>query len=154
MTQPSETAAAFAAKLNNRQYRAEMTREEEAEAKACGLLVLFGASDDLLEFRGMLRDEAGAWEGAEVRLRQTTKGLRIIEDREDARTLIEEGWTPPTPLIAIKAEWSPADLEASWRITADVPFAAFDIMEDDQLYCRGAVIDLDEVRSPEDRDGK
>lgn len=145
----SEVATAFAAKLNGRQYRDEMTREEEAEAKALGLLVLFGASDDLLEFRGVLRDEAGAWEGADVALWWKGSRLEVLEQRDDADALIAHGWSPPQTAYTIRADWAPDDLACSWRVTPNVPFAAFDIMEDDDLYCRGAVV---HVRSPEARD--
>ena len=38
--------------LNGNEYRDEMTKEQEQAAKQNNLLVLFGASDDLLEMRG------------------------------------------------------------------------------------------------------
>lgn len=136
----SEVATAFAAKLSGRSYGEEMTREEEAEAKALNLVVMFGASDDLLEFRGALRDEAGAYEGADVALWWNGPRLEIMEQREDADELIAAGWSPPQPSYAVRADWSPDDLGCSWRITPNVPFASFDIMEDGQLFCRGAVI--------------
>ena len=46
--------------LNGNEYRDEMTKEQEQAAKQNNLLVLFGASDDLLEMRGAIRDEVGA----------------------------------------------------------------------------------------------
>lgn len=51
--------------LNGNEYRDEMTKEQEQAAKQNNLLVLFGASDDLLEMRGAIRDEVGAYDGGE-----------------------------------------------------------------------------------------
>lgn len=53
-------AKEFAAMLNGREYRREITKAEEKEAKAAGLIVAFGASDDNLELRGAVDDEIGA----------------------------------------------------------------------------------------------
>ncbi len=53
-------AKELAAKLNGRKYCREMTREESEQAAAAGLVVVHGASDDLIEFRGAIRDEGGA----------------------------------------------------------------------------------------------
>ena len=49
--------------LHGREYRDEISDFEIKQAKECGLVVIFGASDDLLEFRGASSDELGAWEG-------------------------------------------------------------------------------------------
>lgn len=54
--------------LNGNEYRDEMTKEQEQAAKQNNLLVLFGASDDLLEMRGAIRDEVGAYDGGEYAL--------------------------------------------------------------------------------------
>jgi hypothetical protein len=52
--------------------------------------------------------------------------------------------------IKIEAEWCPDGFEGSWRITTDVRSVPFDIFKDDELYCRGAMIDLrDAFSSPE-----
>lgn len=57
------TAAELAALLNGREYRKEMSRDEEQVAKAAGLVVVFGASDDLMELRGAISDEVGCYDG-------------------------------------------------------------------------------------------
>ena len=90
------TAKSFAALLNGRQYLDELTKDEEAIAKDNNLVICFGQSDDLLEFRGAIDDELNAYNGAEVYIN--------------------------------KAE--------------GVKGSPFDIMEDDDLYCRGIVFTL------------
>jgi hypothetical protein len=57
------TKEQLAALLNGREYGSEITREESAQAAKDGLVVLFGASDDLAEFRGAIHDEHGCWDG-------------------------------------------------------------------------------------------
>jgi hypothetical protein len=138
------TKEELAALLNGREYREEMTREEDRAARDAGLLVAFGASDDLLEFRGAVNDECGAYEGCEAGI--DPRG-DIMERRDDHDELVSEGWTPPKALLTVTAEWSPAEPKgASWLITADAPFAPFDIIEDGELYCRGCVVDFRALR--------
>ena len=50
------TAAKLAEQLNGIEYPASISRDLEAQAKAAGLVIVFGASDDLMEFRGAIHD--------------------------------------------------------------------------------------------------
>lgn len=49
------TKESLAAILNGRTYGDEITKEEEAQAKAAELVVIYGASDDLVEFGGAIQ---------------------------------------------------------------------------------------------------
>lgn len=111
------TKEQLAERLNGRQYGREITREEEKLAKESGLVVIFGASDDLCEMRGVIDDEFGCYDGGEI-------------DCEDY----------PGELQAI---WCPAS-GGSWGYETDLPHADFNIYEDDMLYCVGIVVDLKE----------
>ena len=141
----------FAELLNGRQYRSEITKDEEKQAKENGLLVCFGASDDLLEFRGFINDEISAWEGTTA-LIVKKKGdvIDVIDEgtlKEINSYLNEEGFDELNiPKIKIQAEWCPSDLDCSWRINSEIPFSSFDIMEDDELYCRGIVIEKWDIK--------
>jgi hypothetical protein len=132
----------WARKLNGREYREELTGEEEQELKADGLIAAFGASDDLLEFRGVLNDEAGAWDGALVKLAETREGGEIvIFDDEEDRGRVKTSYTKN-----VLAIWCPRSRDgkywASWEIRIyGVPQATFDIMEKRKLYCRGIVFE-------------
>lgn len=136
MTMTKESLAAL---LGAREYGSEITEAEEAEAKAAGLLVIFGASDDLTELRGALSDEAGAWEGATHRI--DAKGF--VPDWEsldhDDEAECADYFKRKGSGVEIRARWN-AD-GYSWLIEADVPHAPFVIMEDGEVYCRGIVID-------------
>ena len=47
-------------RLDGCKYRSELTSDDINFAKANGLVVVYGASDDLIEFSGCLDDELGA----------------------------------------------------------------------------------------------
>ena len=80
-------ARRFAEKLGTRQIGKEITKEEEAEAKAAGLVVVFGYSDDGTEFRGAIRDEAGTGD-----ILFNAKGTFIDSDRlEELEGLVADG---------------------------------------------------------------
>lgn len=123
------TKEEFAALLNGRQYREEMTKEEEKLAKELGFLVFFGASDDLLEVRGLVEDEYGAYNGTTVCINPDGT---ITKAPNDSRSAI------------VRADWSPKGLDVSWLISCATS-STFNIMEDDDLYCIGVVVDINEL---------
>ncbi len=145
------TKEQLAAKLNGREYPFEMTKQESADAKANGLIVAFGASDDLLELEGALSDEVGAYNGAEAYIRRD--GVLLIAPDDDEMEVLEKFdfkaaiAQRQSGAIKVTAKWCPPELKASWLIEANVPHANFDIMEDGELFCRAIVIDLKELQS-------
>lgn len=127
----------FAAKLNGREYRQEITKEECAEAKAYGLVVVFGASDDLMEFRGAIEDEMGAWDGVTAYL--TSDGL--VENKcEDGCPYFEEKKSNAVELHSI---WDRDGY--SWVYETAIPHETFEIMDGGDKYCRGIVFALADV---------
>ena len=134
------TKEELAARLNGREYGEEMTPEEEALAKAAGLLVIFGASDDLTELRGALNDEAGAYNGATHRI--DAEGFvpdwdSLDHDDEDqcAAYFKRKGGG-----VLVEAKW---DFKGySWWIETSAPSAEFEIVEGDEPYCLGIVLDV------------
>lgn len=124
------TKEQLAAQINGRQYRDELTRKESEQAETSNLLVIYGASDDLLEFRGMIEDEAGAWDGTKV---WVTKDRDIKEKK------------PSDKSFEVRALWCVDGKTSPWHIEVDVPYAEFLIMEDDDTFCRGVVVDFTEI---------
>jgi hypothetical protein len=51
----------------------------------------------------------------------------------------------------IKAVWDPEDIDASWKIETEIPHETFDIMEDGELFCRGVVFHVDDVKAVRQR---
>src|SRR5438876_9739640 len=60
------TREELAEKLNGREYGADISDAEEQLAKDAGLVVVFGYSDDNVEFRGAIHDEHGCYDGDSV----------------------------------------------------------------------------------------
>ena len=138
------TPAQLAATLSGREYLHEITASEEAAAKAAGLVVVFGASDDLMEFRGAISDEQGAYEGHTARL--STSGLlkRWEEvDKDDEDEMEAYFKAKLGGFREIEAQW---DSEGySWTFRTDIPHATFEIVDDGDRYCRGIVFSLSDA---------
>jgi len=130
------TAKEMAERLNGRQYRNEITLAEEKEARESGLIVLFGASDDLCELRGVIGDEAGCYDGGDLYL--TENGFCELDEDEE----------PPANARLIHAWWclkQPNGETPFWYYTTDIPHETFRIMEDDEVYCIGIVFRAEDI---------
>jgi hypothetical protein len=133
----------LAARLNGREYGNEITPDEERRAAGNGLVVLFGASDDLAEFRGAIHDEADCYDGGAVHIvdgKVYKLGVcdcpHAVKADEAARARGDK----------IQAVWcGPEDY--SWTYVTAIQHATFDVMEGGERYCRGIVFELAEARS-------
>jgi len=126
--------------LNGREYNNEIFETEEQVAKENNLVVVFGASDDLIEFRGVIYNEISAWRGITIPLDK--KGLVLNEcDFSECpyfkRKLEEVKNT-------IEAVWDSAGY--SWVIKTEIPHSTFEIMEDGEKFCRGIVFSMDDLK--------
>lgn len=136
-------AQQLAALLNGREYRNEITDDEAKQAKADGLVVVFGASDDLMELRGAIYDEAGCYDGGSILI--DTKGVTpswesASESEESAKDYFERKAKART----IEALWA-QEGGYSWTYKTDIPHETFEIMKDDEPYCRGIVFSLSDL---------
>lgn len=130
------TAKELAAILNGRAYLKEMTNGEEALAKGAGLVVAFGASDDLVELRGAISDEVNAYEGTEILF--TPDGLL-----EDCDCECSHFSRAKENAIVLEAIWGEG--EWTWTFKAPFPCETFEIFDDDEKFCRGIVFALADV---------
>lgn len=121
------TPKEFAEKLDGREYRSEITREEHKEAFENGLVVVYGASDDLIEFNGCIDDELSAYRGACFGIK--SKNMKVKEDYEGDKN-------------KIKAIWDNKELGTSWNYETTIPHATFKIVEEEDLYCIGIVFSI------------
>lgn len=124
-----------------------MHKEEEKIAKESGLVVIFGASDDLVEFRGAIYDEIDAYNGADFIIATPGTEIPVYEDEETYRKAKKLEAVPieeesSTKKNRFKALWCPDELDCSWLIKTDLPHSTFDIMSDGELYCRGIIIEV------------
>ena len=131
----------LAQKISGIEYPCDISKELQAEAKANGLVIVFGASDDLMEFRGAIYDELGAYEGTTAHL--DASGLIQNECEEEdcpyfARLLKNA--------VTIEALWAKEE-DYSWTFKTKIPHSTFEVVEDGGPYCRGLVFALADVAS-------
>ena len=138
------TAQELADRLTGREYRNEITKEECAKAKADGLVVVFGYSDDGVELRGAIDDDVSACDGTTLRITATGHLLPSWGDFDEgeAETYFRRKLSG---FREIHALWAPPDPACSWAFSTEIPHATFDVMEDGDLYCRGIVFALADV---------
>ena len=134
-----------AEKLNGNEYREEGSRELFAAMKDAGLVAVYGASDDLMEFSGAIDDEVGCYNGGTAFL--TPAGLLENECDNDRcphfARLTEQA-------AAIEAVWCGDDY--SWTYRTAIPHATFDILEGGEPCCRGIVFHLADARKDQSND--
>jgi len=141
------TTKEWAAKLNGREYpfSQQISKEEIAAAKAEGIVIVYGASDDLMELEGAIRDEVGAHEGGTACI----LGGKLLEPHDADRCDCPYcGYAEAEQRAkVIKALWCPENVPGnpSWAYKTDIPHETFDIMEDGELYCRGIVFRIEDV---------
>jgi hypothetical protein len=139
------TAKQLAEMLNGREYTEEINREESNLAMANKLVVVFGGSDDLMEFEGAINDEFGAWYGTTIRL--TKEGILEppCEDEHEFCSFkcpyFKDVWKSA---ITIEAIWNNKG-NPCWEYKTTIPHETFDIMEDGEVYCRGIVFSMDDL---------
>ncbi|RFP19636.1 hypothetical protein D0T23_04965 [Duganella sp. BJB475] len=135
----------FAAALSGREYPFDLTKDEQAQAKAAGLLVIFGASDDLMEFRGVENDEFGCYNGGTALI--DAKGVLPERENIEEDAELKDFFAREPAARKIEALWA-AEPGYSWTYRTDVPHATFEIIEDGAPYCRGIVIDVVDLGGP------
>ena len=129
----------FAKRISGLEYPIHDKNLDLKFAKKNNLVIAFGASDDLLEFRGAINEELGAYEGT---LAYILNGNAVQEGEFDDDFIILQKYNvlAEKPLTTVESIWQPEGLNASWIIKVNgFESAPFDVMEDGKLYCRGAV---------------
>ena len=140
----------LAEKLNGCERGDEMDSDWGQIAKMHGLVVVFGASDDLCEFRGAIDDEIGCYEGRDIYIGKN--GLFATPDNCDCDNvedcpLLEKELKENYSLI--KAVWCEGDDNGEhipWTYETEIPHSTFDVMEDGELYCRGIVFSVEDLK--------
>ena len=136
-------AKELAAKLNGREYCREITDEEVRQAKEAGLVVVFGASDDLIEFRGAIRDEGDCYDGREVLI--DAKGvLPSWDSASESEESAQEYFERKPKARMIKALFA-KEGSYTWTYCTVIPHETFEIVEDGEPYCRGIVFNIGDI---------
>lgn len=134
----------FANLLNNREYREEITKEEEKIAKENNLIVIFWYSDDNIELRWAINDEIWAWGWVEFYIDKKKNKIyyttsRYIDERElnDEFEEIVQNYFDNN-CIKVKAIrnqfW---EIEINW-----IEYERFDIVEDWEKFSDWIIIKI------------
>ena len=130
-TDPGQELKEFAKKVDGIEYLEER-KWLWKEAKEKGIVVVFGYSDDNIEFRGAIEDEVGCFDGRRVQVPGTDKyidaifcgildGIRVLDPFE---YMADNGGM------------------LTWVYRTDIPHETFSMYEDGEPYCRGIVFHL------------
>lgn len=119
----------------------DKVKAAEAEAEELGIVILYGASDDLAEFAGAIEDETGCFEGGEVYIDkdgileypecggEDCAGCGLFQAKKAKARRIEIIWDE-------EGEWL-------WSYKTDIPHETFRVFEEDgSKYCLGIVFCL------------
>jgi hypothetical protein len=139
----------LAAQLTGAEYPLDIPAGLKKEAYLSGLVIIYGSSDDLMEFAGAIDDEVSAYEGTIAFL--DTEGLlpdfdQLCEDKDFDGLY---GYFRRFPnRHEVEAIWD-AD-GYSWTYKTEIPHEVFEIVEDGEPYCRGIVFALADLPQPGD----
>lgn len=138
------TPIELAQRLNGLQYPLRIPKDLIAQAKESGLVIVFGASDDLMEFTGAFRDEFGCYDGGTAYVHATGL-LPSFEDVDTGdKDALRDYFKQETSAVAIHALWG-AEPEYSWTYRTDIPHETFEVVDDGKPHCRGIVFSLADV---------
>lgn len=137
---PALTKELLAVALHGREYPFDLTAEEQAQAKAAGLVVIFGASDDLMELRGAINDEFDCYDGGTALI--DAKGLLPARDSIEGDDDLRDFFAREPLAKKVEAVFGQEAPAPTWTYNTTIPHATFDVMEDGELYCRGIVISV------------
>ena len=126
--------------LNGGNYCDGILKEIKEYAKENDVVIVCGASDDLMEFEGAIYDEFGCYEGGTAFLNHDGlfEGCDInckYSQREIGRCK------------TIEAVWCDKKNGYAWSYKTDIPHATFDIFDDGDKYCLGICFDKKELRA-------
>ncbi|KAF1008947.1 MAG: hypothetical protein GAK28_00579 [Luteibacter sp.] len=130
---------AIAAAITGAEYPFRLSAGMRDRAKAAGVVIVYGASDDLMEFDGAYRDEVGAWEGV-IAYVDSKGALSREEVDEDDDEAIADFVNRRRTARTIEAVWDTDGY--SWIYRTDIPHATFEITDDGEPYCRGIVFNV------------
>ena len=137
-------AKELAAKLAGATYRNVISQDLAAEAKAAGLVVVYGQSDDLMEFAGAIDDELGCYDGGTALV--DANGLLKERDQIEDDDELKDYFAREPHAKPIEALWA-KEGDYSWTFKTDIPHETFEITEDGEPYCRGIVFALSDVKA-------
>lgn len=139
------TPQEMADQLDGRQYPLDISKEEREFMKQQGLVVVYGASDDLMEVDGAIRDEGDCYNGETFQIDKEgiLESWESAKDNMESEESFQRYFRRKEDAKQIEAIWNEDDI--SWQYKTDIPHATFTILEDDDVYCIGIVFSIGEL---------
>lgn len=136
-------AKEIAAALNGSQYPLRIPSDIAKGAKEAGLVIVYGASDDLMEFEGAIHEEVGANDGTTVFV--DSEGILPEREQIEDDAALKALFAREPHSKAIEALWC-KEGEYSFTYRTTIPHETFEVLEDGcPPYCRGIVFALSDV---------
>lgn len=108
------------------------------------LVIIRGYSDDGICFEGAISDQIGAWDT--TRFFMDAKGpLPEYDDCDDEESM-QDYILRKNNAVEVSAVWCRKETGYAWAYETEIPHATFDIYEDGEKWCRGIVIDLNDLQ--------
>lgn len=138
------TPEELTSKLPSVEYRKGIPDSIIKQAKKHNMVLVFGASDDLVEFDGAFRCEIDAENGQNFRrLHISQKGVAEDgypdEESEEFKEMVED-------MPFIDAYWCKEGADFSWVYDTKIPHSTFDIFDGDEQYCKAIVFSLSDLK--------
>lgn len=125
--------------LHGSEYPFDPDGGTEHWASENGIVIIYGASDDLMEIRGFCDDERYG-EGTAL---FDIDGLLPIRENINNDDMLRGYLNRKPHAMPVKGIWGKGGI--SWTYETDIEHYTFDIMEDGNVYCRGIVFSIYEV---------
>ena len=140
---PALTKELLAVALHGREYPFDLSSDEQAQAKAAGLVVIYGNSDDSFEARGAITGQQYVYDHSTVLIDRN--GLLPERDNIDDDADLRDFFAREPQAKKVEAIFGAEAPAATWTYNTTIPHATFEIMEDGEVYCRGIVISMADV---------
>lgn len=142
--------------IDGRKRGKEVTLNILQEASNNNLIIIYGKNDDLMEIRGAVNlDHISTGGTALYAVINSENNIFVIGEHDfgaikKARSMLDFEM-PEFEVIEMKKvpskriELNEGYINPSWLVYSKIPYAEFDIMDGKEIFCRGAVIDVNEI---------
>ena len=123
--------------LDGIKYSDDLPGDIEKLAKDNNIVIVYGESDDLVEFRGAILDEVSGF--AAITIKLDGNGIIGNECADDFCPYFEKIWK--------KAKFSIIPtFNKFWTFETNIPHEFFFTYEGDEAHCQGIVFNLDDLK--------
>lgn len=146
------TLKEYAELLNNHNYGDNFDKDLIQEMKENGIVIAYGCSDDLFELDGALQLEYDCF--SDEHFIWISEEAVFVSENEIENLLNEIDFEYPKFLNTIKKVLNYDDKffikvkhpkGVQFKYETNIPCEWFDIIEDDELYCKGFVFELNSI---------